>query len=441
MGRFITHHGDVVAHLAEMQAAWFDACLTDPPYGLTANKKGGSGASSLNLDSPAGRSRIGTGNGGGFMGMKWDAGVPGPEVWIEVFRVLKPGAYLLAFGGTRTFHRLVCAIEDAGFELFDTACWLYGSGFPKSMDISKAIDKAAGAERDVVRVNQHGSGPHRIKLENHSKGDTGIGYMDGSGKVFNVTTPATPEAHRWNGYGTALKPAWEPIIMARKPVDRTYSNNALKHGCGGLNIDSCRIGTTKNVPASISRKVPANCYGKYAESGETSGVGGHDPNLGRWPANLILDDEAARLLDAQSGELTSGFMAAGTQRNNRMGYNGAMPPNTAGRDTYADSGGASRFFYTAKADSSERAIGGVTNTHPTVKPIDLCAWLAKLILPPERDSPRRLIVPFSGSGSEMIGALRAGWDEVTGIERESGYVAIARQRIAGDAPLLNMEAH
>jgi site-specific DNA-methyltransferase (adenine-specific) len=367
--------GDCRDVLPTLEASSFDACLCDPPYGLTANKKGGSGVASLNERSPAGRSRIGTG--GGFMGNKWDAGVPGPETWAAVYRVLKPGAFLLAFGGTRTHHRLMCAIEDAGFEIRDMLMWLYGSGFPKSLDISKAIDKKAGAKREVTGPRVYGDGTDAAKL--------------------------------WDGYGTALKPAYEPIIVAMKPCEGTFAENALRHGIAGINIEAGRIGTAESTAR------PSGANGTYP--------------AGRWPANVILNEESARLLDEQSGQSSekprllhhrsaAGFVDTG----------GAFETRTHG-----DSGGASRFFYCAKASKSERGDG---NNHPTVKPLKLIEYLARLILPPQGG---KLLVPFSGSGSEMLGARNAGWTDVTGIELSAKYADIAIERLRQEVLPLEAE--
>lgn len=189
-----------------------DTVITDPPYALTANKKGGTGKASLNLNHPGGRSRITTDS--GFMGKVWDSAIPGVKYWEEMLRIAKPGATLLAFGGTRTHHRLMCAIEDAGWEIRDCVMWLYGSGFPKSHDISKAIDKAAGAEREVVGPNRYAG--RRTEGSSPDNDDNCYGQY---GIPGGVTSPATPAAQLWDGWGTALKPAWEPIILAMKPID------------------------------------------------------------------------------------------------------------------------------------------------------------------------------------------------------------------------------
>ncbi len=402
--------GDVAEVCRALPENHFHGCLCDPPYGLTGGKKGGSGESSLNLNSPAGRSRITT---GGFMGMKWDAGVPGPELWCEVLRVLKPGAFLLAFGGTRTYHRLACAIEDAGFELRDCMMWLYGSGFPKSLDISKAIDKAAGTEREVVEYDRYRDGKKRAE---QSKGKSIFDGRNGN----TTSLPATDAAKTWYGYGTALKPSWEPILVAMKPCEGTFAENAVLHGVAGLNIEAGRIELDGDYKCAANGRPSQTGLGDNYDPAKAN-----QPSLvGRWPANLLLDEEAAAALDEQTGELTSGPNPArrySPKTRNTFGEFPGQEECVVHRG--ADRGGASRFFCCAKASREERGEG---NVHPTVKPLKLTEYLARLILPPGNS---RLLVPFSGSGSEVIGARRAGWKEVVGIEAEPQYVEIARKRL------------
>ena len=459
----------------------FDALISDPPYGLS------------------------------FMGRKWDHGVPPAKTWKEVLRCLKPGAFLMAFGGTRTFHRLTCAIEDAGTEIRDCMMWLYGQGFVKNHNVSKALDKAAGAEREVVG---------RTKGCGSNAGTGCLGWNRAEDEVdrteYDLTLPATPEAQRWDGWGTALSPSWEPVVLARKPLDGTVAHNCVTHGCGALNVDGGRIGTddgyktncvtqgintaqTSYAPAvgrrtfepSQNGRWPANvllshtpdcrCVGHRKVKGHKGyphGPGGKsmqysddtsrgaDVRPNAWPGHADADGTETvevwdcvpgcpvRLLDEQSGESRAG---KDTGRRGTGGMWSGISNHPCGPQ-YGDTGGASRFFYCAKASRSEREIGlerftprnvndgrktsidnpyqrGDTprrNTHPTVKPIDLCRYLATLLLPPPRPdgSPRRILVPFSGSGSEMIGCLLAGWDEVVGIERDAEYARIARARIA-----------
>lgn len=390
----------------------FHGCLTDPPYGLS------------------------------FMGHMWDHGVPSAEVWREVLRVLRPGAHLLAFGGTRTFHRLTCAIEDAGFEIRDCMMWLYGSGFPKSLDVSKAIDNAAGVPPTVVgsRVLTGSAA-----LTTAEKGGTYASNTSGAGrrKTVDVTRATSRAAKRFEGYGTALKPAWEPIIVARKPLSGTVAQNVQRWGCGALAIDACRVG--HDEPAKTTARTAPRYSGRTmangVRGGEQSNVAGPDP-LGRWPANVILDEEAGAVLDVQSGLLHA---HGKKRRGDGLGFHG----------------GPARFFYCAKASRKERDAGlegfekvtraeqtrrkegsagsknpaagsgsteGGRNVHPTVKPLALTTYLARLILPPVEGS--RLLVPFCGSGSEMLGGLRAGWSHVEGIDAWDVAVNIARARLA-----------
>ncbi len=386
-------NADVLDALADMPDASFDSCFCDPPYGI------------------------------GFMGKQWDHGVPSKDVWAEVLRVLKPGAFLLAFGGTRTYHRLVCAIEDAGFEIRDCIQWIYGSGFPKSHNIGKAIDKAAGAEREVIAtVRAKGGGTAHI---NPTHADTHDyrpnGYQKGE-NVLDITAPATPLAQRWEGYGTALKPAYEPICVAMKPLDGTFANNATVHGVAGLNIDGGRVGIA--TQDDIHAKNPHTSGGIV--DGQVYGTGTateYAVPAGRWPANIIHDG---------SEEATAGFPVTKTKGHTpkARGSGGISCDGHGGQDAvqeqWHDTGSAARYFYCAKASKKERREG---NIHPTVKPLSLLKYLATLILPPPRDTERRLLVPYSGSGSELIGGLQAGWDHVTGIELEEKYCEIAAERL------------
>lgn len=395
-------HGKVEQVLPSLESSSFDGCLCDPPYGLS------------------------------FMGKEWDHGVPSSSVWAEVLRILKPGSFLMAFGGTRTFHRLTCAIEDAGFEIRDCCMWLYGSGFPKSLDISKAIDKAAGAERQVVSS----SAPVKRMIPGADQNKSGSWIKD-NGREFtpSVTAPASDAAKLWDGYGTALKPSWEPCIVAMKPTDGTFAENALKHGVAGIDVNAGRIQGPQG--AGVWGSSNQTCKPGFNDSPTKHEYRSQRHDLGRWPGNLILDEEAGALLDEQSGVLSSG--ANPTRRNSAKTKNvlGTFEGQTE-CEAYRgeDSGGASRFFYCPKVSTEERESWTNGNKHPTLKPIALCRYLAKLMLPPERSTARRMIVPFSGTGSEMIGALNAGWDEVVGIEKESLDVDTAEMRLRRWTPEL-----
>lgn len=385
---YTLHCGDSLEIARTMPESSVDTIITDPPYGLK------------------------------FMGKAWDHGVPGVAFWQEFLRVAKPGAILMAFGGTRTFHRLTVAIEDAGWEIRDCMMWLYGSGFPKSHDISKAIDKQAGAEREVIGINEDYL--HRKPNGMKTSGSTAYNYSKQQHETnANVTTPNTDKAKEWDGWGTALKPAWEPIIIAMKPLDGTFANNALTHGVAGLHIDASRIGTEsrKNNFNDFT-----NQHGNKFENGMEIKKLGETDVIGRFPANLILDEDSAEMLDEQSGVLKSrGTYLNKTERYTVSGITWHYGGNLD--NTYANQqGGASRFFYVAKASRKER---GEDNNHPTVKPIKLLEYLCRLT-----ETPTGGIVfdPFMGSGSTGIAALLTN-REFIGIDIAQEYVDIAAQRM------------
>lgn len=398
------HEGDALEILRSMPDNSYHGCLTDPPYGLS------------------------------FMGHGWDHGVPSVDVWREVLRVLRPGAHVLAFGGTRTFHRLTCAIEDAGFEIRDCMQWLYGSGFPKSHDVSKAIDKANGDWRGkagaVTSGNAAMGGPN---YERTPKGD-----------------PIAAAAVQWSGHGTALKPAWEPIIVARKPLDGTVAQNVQRWGCGGLAIDACRIGyASDDDKAAAAAAAQRACQDKNRNL-RTRGdfAMGHGPStiagflekqdLGRWPANVILSHhpdcvEVMQSETVAAYECVDGCPVAALDGASRFFY--CPKASRAERDAGLEAFDAGQSLYSrgtglkANGDGSARSARSETrNVHPTVKPLALARYLARLILPPIPDA--RMITPFSGSGSEVIGALQAGWAHVDGIDSWDVAVRISRARIA-----------
>ena len=326
----ILMNADCLDAMRKMPDNCIDAIVTDPPYGLN------------------------------FMGKNWDHGVPGVEFWKEALRVAKPGAHLLSFGGTRTFHRIACAIEDAGWEVRDCIMWLYGSGFPKSMDISKAIDKKLGALRQVVGYSSNGVGSASDKM-NHGRCDR-TGHATGDGKHYAITEPSSSEAKKWNGWGTCLKPAYEPVIMARKPVEGTIVDNVLKYGTGGINIDECRIPFESEADRKSTgmdrihtSKVGA-LAGKVENDHERTTFMPRQTN-GRFPANVLHDgsDEVVELFpntgtSAGGGRHTKGV--GDNQQGNAFGsYSGGQPQDSIG---YGDSGSAARFFYCAKASKKER---------------------------------------------------------------------------------------
>jgi site-specific DNA-methyltransferase (adenine-specific) len=620
-------HADVLEALKKMPVASFDAVLTDPPYALGSKEP-----TAEEIIAYLTGARLDTG--GDFMSKKWD--LPSVEVWKETLRVLRPGAHVLAFGGTRMFDMLTVGMRAGGFKVRDCLSWMYSSGFPKSLDVSKAIDTAADTDRPVIGSRAMRGRAAQGFSAQEDGGMQRYGPSSGPDKEVPVTAPATPDAARFDGWGTALKPAWEPIVLARKPLDDTIAANALLHGTGGLNIDGTRIGYASDAdreelaagveairerggvmnnswknssdlsganPASALGRWPANAVlshtpecrrigtkrveatsihgtttavrqtGVHSEAGGHQTIGREQPVTGYADADGLEEIEAwecspdcpARLLDEQSGDRPG--MSGGGQH--RPEYGGGMfgaidSPDTARNDN----GGASRFFatfpadepeysvlrggdpdsietfasreqaeeraaelgngsyvvtsqatspldgaarfaYIAKASRAEREFGcehlpaqtaleaverdpdspgaknpragagrgagavrercakcnivmggsnhtyltvpctdggehepiavgrgePVRNHHVSVKPIALTRWLATLLLPPPLGRPRRILVLYAGSGSEMIGAMRAGWDEVVGIEREPvkedspNYVAIARARL------------
>ena len=340
-------------------------------------------------------------------------------------RVLKPGGHMAVFAGARTQDLMGLSIRLAGFEIRDTLGWIYGSGFPKSMDVSKAIDKAAGAEREIVGRYTSPDGRDRSAPSN------GVGAVYGrDGREWNkaITAPATSEAARWDGWGTALKPAIEPIILARKPLVGTVANNVLAHGVGGLNIDACRV-HSEDAPEGRTRHgggIPGN-----GSSYELPDVRPASP-AGRFPANVLLDEHAAKEMDKQSGVSVSSVRA-----NVEKDYTSSQsltPDSGKGGDRgHTDSGGASRFFpvfkYQAKAPKKERPViereDGSKIQHNTVKPLALMEWLVSLIVPPGGV----VLDPFAGSGTTLQAALNKGFTPI-GIEQDADYIKLIEQRLA-----------
>ena len=428
------YHGDCREILPHTEPV--ETCITDPPYGI------------------------------GFMSKDWDHGIPGVRFWKIIRDALLPGAMCLTFGGTRTFHRLTCALEDAGFEVRDCLMWLYGSGFPKSLDVSKAIDKAADYQlqasfrRAVVEsveaaglklpgnskwdwtTGEHGPGNRwwaefrqwipnltdeerdRIERQVVAKGfrirlASTVQFCGTSDGEYDITSPATDAAKEWGGWGTALKPAWEPIILAMKPLDGTFAENALKHGVAGLNIGGTRIVANDERSGGFGQGKRPWQKGDVGENTVTVG-----PELGRWPANVILDKEAAAMLDEQSGTLTSGSLGPQhTDRGKESRTFGTYEGRPIKQDFGGDSGGASRFFYTAKASRSDRGQG---NDHPTVKPTDLMKWLCTLTATPTGGT---ILDPFMGSGATIYAAKELGRKAI-GIEIDERYCEIAAKRLA-----------
>lgn len=450
----------------------FHAILTDPPYHLTPDPRG------ITRYNGAMQEKWRSSREAGFMGKRWDGGDIAfrPETWAGLAEHLHPGGFGMAFASSRGWHRLAVAIEDAGLIIHPTIFgYSFGSGFPKATRIDTQVDRDAGAEREVV-----GKYPeHRKKSMTSNYWQANNGYRpegeyptdaDGS-----ITAPATDLAQTWQGhrYGLqALKPALEPIIVFQKPYQGRPVDNITATGAGALWIDGGRIPANEALVRPFIKRNDNEVYGQGL------GAGTQDEPSGRWPANLLLlDDDAAAALDAQSGTVggggsgsTNGALgqSAGWNKHNNK------PQNHPG---FGDTGGASRFFYrvraalddadpvcyTAKASRAEREAGlegfGLAdgsvgdrrpsgsmsqrihkdegrpdtirrNGHPTVKPLDLARYLSSLLLPPDEYAPRRLLVPFCGSGSEVVGGFMAGWDEIVGVEFTREYVDIARARLA-----------
>ena len=388
---------DCLEGMRELEENSVDAIVTDPPYGIS------------------------------MMGKDWDKGVPGIPYWQEALRVAKPGAHLLAFGGTRTHHRLMVAIEDAGWELRDCCMWVFGGGFPKSLDVGKAIDKMAGAEREIIGIK---------KKTPLSTGRTNPGWVrpshyneDGSTKTeMIVTAPATDAAKQWDGWGTSLKPAYEIVILARKPLDGTVAETVLKWGCGGINIDGCRVEIQDQDPGKKNWHKNRPSYKEYSHESPHGLYGSCKPRatsqnpLGRWPANLLLDEAAADLLDQQSGTLKSGANPArrGSAKFKTC-YGEFKGQESCTVHRGANSGGASRFFYCAKASKNERC----GSLHPTVKPLALMRYLCRLVTPPGG----LILDPFLGSGTTAVAAVHEGFHYL-GFEINPAYCADAERRIA-----------
>lgn len=385
--------GDSLERLKELPDNSVDACVCDPPYGLA------------------------------FMNKKWDYDVPKVELWREVYRVLKPGGHLLSFGGTRTYHRMTVNIEDAGFEIRDQIMWIYGSGFPKSTNVALRIDKESGAIKDRGGV--------KMKM---GHGDSGITKPSTGSEAFPIYESKSDSAKQWQGWGTALKPAVEPIVMARKPLEKslTVAANVLKHGTGAINVDASRIGSVGG--------------GQNGKSGDKPGSGWNIKAIpkattpqGRWPANVLLgcdctafmesDDDsfhydtcAVKMLDEQSGNLAGRGSSLKAELRNAID-SGEMFSGFKNRGVQKqenNGGGASRFFYVAKASKRER----LGSKHPTIKPQKLLRYLVKMVCPPGGT----VLDPFMGSGTTGVACAIEGFNFI-GIDREEEYFNDAKRRI------------
>jgi len=426
--------GDCRERLRELPDNSVDSVVCDPPYHLTSIVKrfGSSTAAPINnADEKNGRNGPYHRAAKGFMGQTWDGGDVAfqLETWAEILRVLKPGGHLVAFSGTRTVHRMVCAIEDAGFEIRDSIAWIYGSGFPKSHDVSKGIDKMAGAEREVLGYKPHlgrksGDASHESWVKNGISSGADYCTNPKTLGIGMLTAPATDDAREWQGWGTALKPALEPICLARKPLsEKNIAANVLRWGTGAINVDGCRVGTADDLNggtysgSDAKETAPgwrmANAKREFAQP------------IGRWPANLVHDgsDEVlAGFPETASGSIAAHHVRTTSKTKNCFGERAAPAEVTQG-----DSGSAARFFYTAKTSSAERGEG---NNHPTVKPIALMQWLVRLVTPPGGI----VLDPFMGSGSTGL-ACQAELLNFIGCEMSPEYAAIAERRLRDDAGL------
>ena len=458
--------GDCLQEMKNIPDNSIDSIVTDPPYGLSDHKP--QDVQACLAAWVKGEPYLSTKK--GFMGKTWDSWVPGPEVWREAYRVLKPGAHIACFAGSRTHDLMSIALRMAGFECRDTVMWVYGSGFPKSLAVSKAIDKQQGVERQVIGTRTDGRGKSDLKISNQETGCTGIRHADGSKQVYEESAATSEDAKKWVGFGTALKPAYEPVLLFRKPLVGTVASNVLEFGTGSLNIDGCRIPTDSAVDDPrlggngtwSSDKMAKNVY----EGGYSGEIVGSSP-LGRFPANLIHDGSEEVLntfpdAKGQQGDLKNHFHIRESP-NSIFGAMAAAKDHPKRNDSSVS---AARFFYCAKASKADRNEGcdgledgfmaasnqaqaelkrgnmhqgdsGINtvkvskNNHPTVKPTDLMAYVCRLITPPNGV----VLDPFMGSGST---GKACGAEDLSfiGIEQDQKYFAIAEARIinayAGD---------
>ena len=367
--------GDCLNRLKELPDNSIDSVVTDPPYGLSKEPDIEEVLTKWMNGEPYDHGH------GGFMGKRWDSFVPHPNIWREVHRVLKPGGHALVFAGTRTQDLMTISLRLAGFEIRDCIAYLFFSGFPKSMDVSKAFDKRAGAEREIV-------GPY--KYDNRRKEGSGIGFGDSCYGTYGrapkgETAPATELAKRWDGWGTALKPAHEPIIVARKPLEGTVCDNVERWGTGAINVGGCRIGDDEIRSSGEVSNAWREAEGRTDRQTPNPSV-----NTGRFPANIVTTEPDA-------------FWSK---------YSNVTPQELSKK--------ASKRDRNSDWQGDELAL---RNSHPTVKPVDLMAWLVRLVTPPGGT----VLDPFAGSGSTLVAAKREGFGFI-GIEREEDYVEIIEAR-------------
>lgn len=490
-GRVELHCGDSLKFLRDIPDNWFDSIVTDPPYALVSIGKrfGADGAAAVKV--PEGGSGAYARASAGFMGKKWDTGETAfaVEFWEQCLRVLKPGGHVVAFGGTRTYHRLACAIEDAGFEIRDMVSWTYGSGFPKSHDVSKGIDRRGPpgqapfaefavhyeARRKVLNLTHakicaagkwHGDVNHggssvnwangygmptteqwiilqpllgldekwkeRVERVQYEREVLGIKHgsklavapgqgLDRSSTPMLITGSGSDDAAKWEGWGTALKPAVEPICLARKPLIGTVAENVLRFGVGALNIDGCRIhgDDAKGYEYTVARTMPGAGQNKTGERKQDGVTFTGMTRDGRWPANLVHDgsEEVLAAFPAEAGAFAP---VRGTEpSNSTVNVYGAR--NRTATVHHGDSGSAARFFYTAKADADDR----LGSKHPTVKPVDLMQWLVRMVTP----KGGLVLDPFAGTGTTAEACFREGMRCML-VEREEEYQADIRRRMS-----------
>ena len=473
-------HGDCLEVLRSMEDNSVDSVTTDPPYGLSNTKP--AQVADVLAAWVTGETEAVPAKKGGFMGKDWDSFVPPPAVWAECLRVLKPGGHMAVFAGARTQDLMGLSIRLAGFEIRDTLGWIYGSGFPKSMDVAKAIDRTQTVKVHRRCGEQVTEDPNKVSLYSYDTGEktgyvaaclecdedlfhgeieevlaselrkvTGQGHAGAgfnavkgfgagtttrgdvrSSQTWEETEAFSPAARQWSGWGTALKPAIEPIILARKPLDGTVAANVLAHGVGGLNIDASRVGSDGGTAAINFGETRGEMYGggKGKPTNEIGKIG-----KGRFPANVLLDEHAAKEMDEQSG-----WQKDGTAVNRNRSHD-ATPPGFDGgfrsvdRDdrTFGSGGGASRFFpvfkYQAKAPKKERPVivreDGTKVQHPTVKPVALMSWLVTLITPEGGTT----LDPFAGTGTTLQAARDKGFAAI-GVEQDEDYIALIEQRLS-----------
>jgi DNA modification methylase len=438
--RTAVFEGDCLERLRQLPDASVDAVVTDPPYGL-ANTDPAHVVEALTKWATGDRDFIPTGK--GFMGKAWDAFVPPPAVWDECLRVLKPGGHLLAFAGSRTFDLMTLSIRMAGFDIRDSIAWLYGSGFPKSLDVSKAITgMQTGHGSNSAAIRRATMGADYIESGR-------LGNRDGAGRrdtgMLGRELELTEDARQWQGWGTALKPAFEPIVVARKPLIGTVAANVLEHGTGAINVDAGRIGTTDKLGGGAENLTTRESKGNEgwgrpwmddpeAQKRHAATVRGNVEKaeaLGRFPANVLLDESQAAALDEQSGVSVAKRSVRGAGKSKTATF-GEYGTSTEPRG-HDDTGGASRFFYVAKAPTKERPNyedeSGDKVSHATVKPLTLMRYLVKLVTPPGGI----VLEPFAGSGTTIEAARLEGF-RVIGIERDPTYLPLIQQRIDRSKP-------